>query len=102
MNLPKLTIDVVYRLGTLGNRPRPLVVHFPNLVDRWAVWNKKGSIKYVEDQPVWLQEDLPKRLREDYRVLQRVAKAAKAFPDKYRDVKIKDYHIFINRKKYGR
>lgn len=102
MNSPKQNIDFAYRLGTIGNRPRPLVVHFPNIVDRWAIWNKKGNIKYEENQPVWLQEDLPKRLREDNRVLQRVAKTARSFPDKYSGVKVKDYKVSINGQRYGR
>lgn len=102
MNFPKINIGEVYRLGTPGNRPRPLVVQFPNIVDRWAVWNKKGNIKFVEDQPIWMQEDLPKRLREDRRILQRVAKVAKSQPDKYTDVKVKDYKVFINGEKYSR
>lgn len=102
MNFPKLNVAEVYRLGTQGSRPRPMVVRFPNIVDRWAVWNKKGNIKYVKDQPVWLQEDLPKRLREDRRILQRVAKMAKSQPEKYADVKVRDYKVHINDQKYGR
>lgn len=102
MNLSNITIQAVHRLGTVGNRPRPLVVRFPNIDDRWAVWNKKNKIKFVENQPVWVQQDLPKRLREDYRVLQRVAKVAGTFPEEYNDIKIKDYKISINGTRYGR
>lgn len=102
MDFANVNMQVVRHLGTPGNRPRPLVVRFPNIEDRWAVWNKKGKIKYVKDQPIWLQEDLPKRLREDRRVLQRVAKTAKAHPTKYSNVKIKDYKVYINGEKYGR
>lgn len=90
------------RLGAVGNRPRPLVIQFPNLADRWAVWNRKNSIKFEEGRAVWLQEDLPKKLREDNKVLQRVAKTARSLPDKYSGSKIKDYKISINGSKYGR
>lgn len=102
MNFKKLNIDVIYRLGTVGNRPRPLVARFPDLMERWAIWNKRNNIKFVEDQPVWLQEDLPKRLREDNRVLQRVAKIARSKPEKYSGIKVKDYKVSINGKRYGR
>lgn len=102
MNFKKLPIECVYRLGTVGSRPRPLVVRFKEFTDRWAVWNKKSKIKYEKDVPVWLQEDLPKRLREDIRVLQRVAKTARSCPEKYGDVKVKDYKISINGKTYDR
>lgn len=102
MGLPKIHIEVAYRIGTEGARPRPLVVRFTDIKDRWAVWNKKSNMKYVKDVPVWLQEDLPKRLREDYRVLQRVAKVARSCPEKYSDIKVKDYKISINGTKYDR
>lgn len=56
----------------------------------------------MKDQPVWLQEDLPKRLREDSRVLQRVTKTTRALPERYSGVSIKDYKIRINGQNYGR
>lgn len=102
MSLPNLRIEVVYQIGMAGARPRPLVVRFGDIHDRWAVWNKKSKIKYEKGTPVWLQEDLPKHLREDYRVLQRVAKMSRTCPKKYSDVKEKDYKISINGKKYDR
>lgn len=100
MNLRKLDLEVVYRLGAVGARPRPLVVRFKDIQERWAVWNKRKKIKYVKGSPVWLQEDLPKRLREDYRVLQRIAKTARTCPEKYTDIMVKDYKISINGIKY--
>lgn len=102
MNLSHLSLEALYRLGSVGNRPRPLVIKFPNIVDRWAIWNRKNKIKYVEGQPIWIQQDLPKPLREDLRILQRVAKVARAIPERFSDIKIKDYKIFINGTWYGR
>lgn len=100
MGLLNMGIEVAYRIGTAGTRPRPLVVRFKDIQDRWAVWNRKGKIKYEKGVPVWLQEDLPKRLREDYRVLQRIAKVARSCPEKFKEVRVKDYKISINHKKY--
>lgn len=102
MGLSKMHIEVAYRIGTVGAKPRPLVVRFKDIEDRWAVWNKRNKIKYEKGVPVWIQEDLPKRLREDYRVLQRVAKVARSCPEKYTKVKVKDYKISINGIKYDR
>lgn len=75
-------------------------MRFKDIQERWAVWNRKSKIKYEKGAPVWLQEDLPKRLREDYRVLQRVAKVARSCPNKYSNVQVKDYKISINGQKY--
>lgn len=100
MGFSKLSIEVTYRLGSAGARPRPLVVRFTDIQERWAVWKKRSKIKFEKGAPVWIQEDLPKRLREDFRVLQRVAKMARSRPEKYTEVKIKDYKITINGTKY--
>lgn len=100
MGLTKIRLETAYRIGSVGGRPRPLVVRFYDIQDRWAVWNRKSKIKYVKGTPVWIQEDLPKRLREDNRVLQRVAKMARTRPEKYTDIKVKDYKISINGNTY--
>lgn len=89
MGLRRLNIHVTYRLGqfrSLSSTPRPLVVQFSDIRDRWRVWNSKGKIKYDFDSPIRIQEDLPKRLREDLRVLHRIAKVAKQNPELYGDV----------------
>lgn len=104
MGLSCLKIKVVFRLGAYRQealRPRPLVVKFADIRDRWRVWNSKSKIKFDRDHPIRIQEDLPKKLREDHRVLQRIAKVAMENPETYRDVKVKDFRISISGKKYG-
>lgn len=103
MGLKDLSIKTVYRLGNSprrGKMPRPLVVQFYQIKDKWAVWKRKSSIKYVPNCPIWLQEDLPKQLWEVNRILQSIAKTAKAFPDRFSGIKVKDYQLTINGNKY--
>lgn len=104
MGLPNLKIKVTFRLGTYRTdaiHPRPLVVKFGDIRDRWRVWNNKSKIKFEKDHPILIQEDLPKKLREDHRILQRIAKVAWQNPESYREVKVKDYKIHINGIQYG-
>lgn len=68
MGLSGLSINVTYRLGTFLQdmpHPRPLVVKFANIQDRWRVWNNKGKIPYDRESPIRIQEDVPRKLRED-------------------------------------
>lgn len=103
--LDNLNLHVAYRIGkqerTSGSS-RPLVVRFSNMADRWAVWNKKGTLKNIKDNSFWIQEDLPLQLREELRVLLRIAKVAKSKPEVYKGVKVKDYKLHLNGKKYRR
>lgn len=104
MDFHNLSIEETYRLGkpqSYNREPRPLVVRFKHIDERWAVWNNKGSIKKDWDNPIWLQEDLPKRLRDDNRVLQRIAKTARQNPHTFQNVSIKDYQISIDGSAYG-
>lgn len=105
MNLTDLDIENTYRLGSYSNskadRPRPLVVTFSNIRHRWAVWNRRGKIKFVQDIPIWLHEDLPKQLRNDNRVLQRIAKVARMNPELYGEVRVKDYKLNMNGQNYS-
>lgn len=103
MDLYNIVIKGTYRLGLLqADRitPRPLVVRFKYIEDRWAVWNRKGSIKKDQDHPIWLQEDLPKKLREDNRVFNRIVKTARQYPNMFQNVRIKDFQLSINGKVY--
>lgn len=100
MNLPHITVYETFRLGQIlnhhQNTPRPLVVRFQNIQDRWAVWNRKGAILKVDNLPIWIHEDLPKKLREENRVFNRIARTARQKPDTYRDVRVKDFQLSIN------
>lgn len=105
MNLRNLRIEDTYRLGLYGNinsdKPRPLVITFSNIKDRWAVWNRRRRIKYVESTPIWLHEDLPKQLRSEFRVLQRIAKVANMNPEKFGEARVKEYKLHLNGQIYG-
>lgn len=104
MGLSGLKIAATFRLGAFrqdANRPRPLVIKFGDIKDRWRVWNNKRKIKFDKDHPIRIQEDLPQQLREDIRVMQRIAKVAMGYPDRYKDVKVKDFKLSINGYKYG-
>lgn len=81
--------------------PRPLVVQFADIRDRWLVWNNKSKIRYNVKAPIRLQEDIPKKLRDDLRVLHRIAKVAKQKPEVYDEVRIKDFSLVINSSRYG-
>lgn len=77
MGLMGLSTTVTYRLGSFiqdSPHPRPLVVKFANIKDKWTVWNHKGSIPYNRESPIRIQEDIPRKMREDVRVLQRIAR----------------------------
>lgn len=105
LNLPKANICDAYRLGKSPNSdsdssPRPLVVQFTNTRARWRAWNNKrllAKATWAEgESPIWLQEDLPKRLREDNRMLQKIAKTARLMSDKYREVQVRDFELRID------
>lgn len=71
--------------------------------DRIDVWRNKSSLATdKEGEPtIWIQEYAPKQLRNDLRVLQRIAKAAKKDPESYGEVFICDYQININGRGYS-
>lgn len=98
MDLPNIELYETSRMGRWPDRgsPRPLAVKLKNIQDRWAVWNRKGSIRKVKGYTVWIQEDLPKKLREDNRVFSRIAKTAKLRPDIYQDVRVQDFNLILN------
>lgn len=104
MGLHNLMIAETYRLGQQQadqRTPRPLVVRFLNIEDRWAVWNRKGSIQKDFHHPIWIQEDLPKKFREDNRVLNRIAKVARESPSTFQNIRIKDFKLSINGTEYA-
>lgn len=101
MGLYGVNIATTYRLGSASkpdnrSNARPLVVRFRHIQDRWAVWNGRGNILFVQGSPVWLHEDLPKQLREGNRILQRIAKTARLYPNKFKEVKMRDYKLTID------
>lgn len=104
LELPHLQIDVAYRLGTYSaasSNPRPLAVRFMKIADRWKVWNRRAKIDNLGKRSAWIQEDLPKQLREDQRVLLRIAKCARAQPKVYGNPRVKDFELQLNGHSYA-
>lgn len=97
LHIPPPKIEIAYRMGaSRGKNPRPILITFATLPQRHTVWYKKGDINKDQTQKLWLQEDLPKPLRDDLSALLKIQKRAKSLSTKYPDVKIKDFKIRIN------
>lgn len=102
LKIPAPKIEMTYRIGaTKGKSPRPVLIRFATMPQRHKVWYKKGEINKDQDNKLWLQEDLPKALRDDLNVLQKIQKCAKSLENKYPDVKIKDFQLKIEGKLYS-
>lgn len=104
MGLHDLDVRATYRLGILhpnAVHPRPLVIKFANIKDRWTVWNNRGKIPFDSHSPIRIQEDLRRQLRDEARVLQRIAKVASTKTHEYGDVRVKDHKINIRGTWYG-
>lgn len=96
LNIPRIKLEMVVRMGaSTGKQPRPILMTFSNLPQRFQVWYKKGELNKDQEQKLWLQEDFPKPLRNEMNALLKIQKKAKSIPDKYPDVKIKDFKIKI-------
>lgn len=100
LKLYRLNIATAYRLGTAppegSNYNRPILVTFPFLADRNAVWRKKnGNITPDDHDKIKIQADLPKQLREDLQLLHRVARAASKLPQ-YQSATVRDYALQLN------
>lgn len=97
LSIPKPAITLSVRMGaTKGKAPRPVLITFSNFPQKLSVWYKKSQLNKDQPQKLWLQEDIPKALRADLNALLKVQRKAKSLPEKYPDVKIKDYKIRIN------
>lgn len=104
MGLRDLAIAETYRLGVYCQNvlhSRPFVVKFSKIENRLAVWNNKGKIPFDRESPVRIQEDLPRQLRDDARVLQRIARVANSNLKKYGKVRVKDYKLEFKGARYG-
>lgn len=101
MEVEKPNILSLHRLGLYDeSRHRPIVIKFANINERWEIWKKRSTIKHDPENSVWLQEDLPRKLREDNRVLLRILKTAKSMPNITYDIKIQDFQILFEGNKY--
>lgn len=96
MGTDKPNILTLHRLGSFDkNKHRPIVIKFANLDERWDIWKKRGTILHDPENPVWIQEDLLRKLREDNRVLLRILKTAKSMPNSSYDIRIQDFQIVL-------
>lgn len=96
-------IGMAYRLGKPRNgnsQPRPMFIHFPNLGDRMDVWNARPRYN-TRDFPYTIREDLPQQLRPIQAALQRVAQVARRHPQKFSNIFIRDFRIYVNDSSYG-
>lgn len=94
MGLTGVEVDVAYRLGRPGGAgPRPLLVKFTRMAHRNKVWFAKSTIAQDKNSKVWIQEDLPKPVKNIHRTLYRILRAAKSMGDRFHDVQIKGKSI---------
>lgn len=102
MAISDVELEVAYRLGKQrGNKPRLLLVKFSNLIHRNRVWFAKSNVKSGEDKKVWIQEDLPKPLKNVHRTLFRVLKKARSLGGRFPDAQIRGQSLFIQGKSYS-
>lgn len=104
LGLNDIHVDAAFRMdGQRANslRSRPLMVRFAFLADRRRVWQAKKRLQQGEYNYIWIQEDMPRELKEDLRILLRVAKRAEATQkDEYRDLRVRDFRIHLAGKSY--
>lgn len=102
-------IDRVYRLGRPRSGsapPRPILVRFTRLGDRMDVWSARNRLNDAdkdgegEDETdsahYVLKEDFPAQLRPIMAAFSRVALNARRYPERYGQVHIRDFRLFIN------
>lgn len=104
LNIKDVEIEEAYRIGTPPTEGssycRPIVVRFAKLTHRKKVWKNKINITAEDgNHQIRIQADLPKKLREEVKVLYRVAKAA-ASSQKYKSVVVRDYAICWEDREY--
>lgn len=100
MSIKDADLTSAYRLGKSGGpKPRPILARFAHLGQRNRVWFSKSSIKQGENK-VWLQEDLPKLMKNSYRSLYRVLKKARSLGDRFQGAQIVGQSIIIDGKSY--
>lgn len=105
LKIPKVDIKAAQRIGpepTEGSSYcRPILVKFPIITHRNLVWKKRMDITAEDGETkIRIQADLPKRLREDVRLLYRVLRAAESVPE-YKTAFVSDYSIALDGKTYS-
>lgn len=102
MAAPDVRLKTAYRLGKKrGNSPRLLLVKFENMAHRNKIWFAKSNIVPEEGSKVWIQEDLPKPLKNVHRTLYRVLRKARSIDGRFPDAHIKGQNLIIEGKSYS-
>lgn len=103
MSIKQAGVDIAYRLGKADSRkPRPVLVKFKEMAHRNRVWFSKSKIIREDgDSKAWIQEDLPKAVKNSYRTFYRILKKAKSLGDRFPDAHIKGQSLVIDGKTYG-
>lgn len=100
MNISDVDVISAYRLGkSPGSKPRPILARFLHVGHRNRVWFSKAAIKQ-DDAKVWLQEDLPRVVKNSYRALFKVLKKAKSMGDRFPGTQILGQSIIVDGKSY--
>lgn len=101
MAISDVKADIAYRLGKAdSHKPRPIFVKFKEMADRNKIWFSKSKISQEEGR-AWIQEDLPKAVKNSYRIFFRILKKAKSLGNRFPDTYIKGQSIFVDGKAYG-
>lgn len=105
LGLPKISIYEAHRLGELkenNNNPRPILVKFNSMEDRTRVWRAKKHLQRSPGGRIWIQEDTPRCLKEDLRILIRVAKHAESLQkEEYKGTRVKDFQLIFQGRRYS-
>lgn len=102
MSLPNIKVDTAYRLGkTGGSKPRPVLVRFSGMEYRQQVWFAKSKIKSKKGEGRgWIQENLPKPVKNAHRTLFRILRKARSIEGRFEDAHIKGQTLYIDGQPY--
>lgn len=104
LGLSKMELDMAYRLGRPRHgsaSPRPIFVRFTRLGERMEVWKLRTKLNSYNNSQFTIREDLPLQLRPIQAALLRVLQEAKKYPDRYRNVSIRDFQLYLDVSRYG-
>lgn len=102
LKITDVKIAEVIRLGKPGGTgPRPLLVKFMKWAARKKVWFAKSKLKDYQLSKVWLQEDMPKPMKDAQRVLYHTFKKAKSMTSEFKSVQLKGTKLIIDGNAFG-
>lgn len=104
LGLDKVLIDTAFRTQVLragAFQSRPLFVRFKFMVDRTRVWRAKKKLQQGDYNHVWIQEDMPRELKEDLRIMLRIAKQAEILnKEEYKDLRVRGFQVHLAGQSY--